>query len=430
MNFELRQRLESRSPADPQSAAVERAGAVLAGVGGRRRAAVLGTTHWGWKLPAELAAVLLAVLAAAAGLIALGDSADGPRSPAHRAADRGPASRVGNAPAGGRRASAAAGQAARLLAIGRRPRCRRARPPLRLDRRRSHQPLATCSNRPLRGAGAARRRVPVLRAIRPARMCAATCRTDPSTATPSTPRPSFDVKIEPGNTEIERGTSLFVVAEFARVVPPDATLIVTGSARRRNANRGYGLAAWTIRNSSAACPPSPRSDLLRRIRRPSHRNLSRDRVRLSGIAAGRCRAGISLVYAARADRRPGRAAHHGRRRHRTHAALQSEQRRRRSEAAGQRRSRHRARARRFATRASRLSRQLDAHRVAALQVAAGRRRPAAESLSDRRSSSTSRPIVRRRSRFERPGRDVDVSPLEELQLKANVTDDLASSRAA
>lgn len=38
--------------------------------------------------------------------------------------------------------------------------------------------------------------------------------------------PAFDVKIEPGNTEIERGTSLLVIAEFGGMVPLDATLMV------------------------------------------------------------------------------------------------------------------------------------------------------------------------------------------------------------
>jgi hypothetical protein len=41
--------------------------------------------------------------------------------------------------------------------------------------------------------------------------------------------PAFDVKIEPGNTEIERNTALLVVAEFGKSVPADATLFVSNA---------------------------------------------------------------------------------------------------------------------------------------------------------------------------------------------------------
>jgi hypothetical protein len=41
---------------------------------------------------------------------------------------------------------------------------------------------------------------------------------------------AFDVKVDPGNVEIERGTSLLVVAEFPRDIPPEATLVVTSEA--------------------------------------------------------------------------------------------------------------------------------------------------------------------------------------------------------
>ncbi len=40
---------------------------------------------------------------------------------------------------------------------------------------------------------------------------------------------AFDIKVDPGNTEIERGTSLVVVAEFAAAVPPEAALVTSGS---------------------------------------------------------------------------------------------------------------------------------------------------------------------------------------------------------
>jgi hypothetical protein len=45
----------------------------------------------------------------------------------------------------------------------------------------------------------------------------------------------FEVKVDPGNTEVERGTSLVVVAEFAGAVPPEATLVVAGDAADRQA---------------------------------------------------------------------------------------------------------------------------------------------------------------------------------------------------
>jgi hypothetical protein len=45
----------------------------------------------------------------------------------------------------------------------------------------------------------------------------------------------FDVHVEPGNAEVERGTSLVVVAEFAGAVPPDATLVVSDSTAGQQA---------------------------------------------------------------------------------------------------------------------------------------------------------------------------------------------------
>ncbi|HEY3394499.1 MAG TPA: DUF4175 family protein [Lacipirellulaceae bacterium] len=44
----------------------------------------------------------------------------------------------------------------------------------------------------------------------------------------------FEVKVDPGNAEVERGTSLVVVAEFAGAVPPEATLVVAGDATDRH----------------------------------------------------------------------------------------------------------------------------------------------------------------------------------------------------
>jgi hypothetical protein len=46
----------------------------------------------------------------------------------------------------------------------------------------------------------------------------------------------FEIKVDPGNTEIERGTSLVVVAEFAGAVPPEATLVVAESDAARAAD--------------------------------------------------------------------------------------------------------------------------------------------------------------------------------------------------
>lgn len=50
-----------------------------------------------------------------------------------------------------------------------------------------------------------------------------------STAISGLPRGDFEVSVEPGNVEIERGTSLLVVAEFARAVPADATLVISAA---------------------------------------------------------------------------------------------------------------------------------------------------------------------------------------------------------
>src|SRR5690606_22886147 len=48
---------------------------------------------------------------------------------------------------------------------------------------------------------------------------------DPDAPAAIAPR-NFDVVVEPGNTEIERGTSLLVVAKFGRSVPDEAMLAV------------------------------------------------------------------------------------------------------------------------------------------------------------------------------------------------------------
>src|SRR5690606_14455903 len=48
---------------------------------------------------------------------------------------------------------------------------------------------------------------------------------DPDAPAAIAPR-NFDVVVEPGNTEIERGTSLLVVAKFGRSVPAEAMLAV------------------------------------------------------------------------------------------------------------------------------------------------------------------------------------------------------------
>lgn len=41
----------------------------------------------------------------------------------------------------------------------------------------------------------------------------------------------FDVKIEPGNTELERGSSLLVVARFGKSIPADVTLVTEGASQ-------------------------------------------------------------------------------------------------------------------------------------------------------------------------------------------------------
>ena len=84
------------------------------------------------------------------------------------------------------------------------------------------------------GAGAARRRVRRPGRPRQARIPASARRC-------SAGRPAADCELRSrgrsGQLEIERGTSLLVVAEFPRAVPPDATLVVTTGRRRRPRSR-------------------------------------------------------------------------------------------------------------------------------------------------------------------------------------------------
>jgi Domain of unknown function (DUF4175) len=52
----------------------------------------------------------------------------------------------------------------------------------------------------------------------------------------------FQLEVDPGNTDVERGTSLVVVAEFAGAVPPDATLVVSdGSAGQQSEEMARSL---------------------------------------------------------------------------------------------------------------------------------------------------------------------------------------------
>lgn len=51
---------------------------------------------------------------------------------------------------------------------------------------------------------------------------------------------AFDVKVDPGNTEIERGASLLVVARFKGAVPADASLVVSDSNSGNNTNGSGG----------------------------------------------------------------------------------------------------------------------------------------------------------------------------------------------
>ncbi len=46
----------------------------------------------------------------------------------------------------------------------------------------------------------------------------------------------FEIKVDPGDCEIERGTSLVVVADFPLAVPPDATLVITDDKEGRQAD--------------------------------------------------------------------------------------------------------------------------------------------------------------------------------------------------
>ena len=52
--------------------------------------------------------------------------------------------------------------------------------------------------------------------------------------------PGFTVKVEPGDTEVERGTSLLVLARVAGQMPPEATLVMKSCWRREFAPGDVG----------------------------------------------------------------------------------------------------------------------------------------------------------------------------------------------
>jgi hypothetical protein len=54
---------------------------------------------------------------------------------------------------------------------------------------------------------------------------------------PLLPAGAYDIRIEPGNAEVERGAPLLVIAKFHGAVPPEATLIVREAPRGRDAAR-------------------------------------------------------------------------------------------------------------------------------------------------------------------------------------------------
>ena len=160
----------------------------------------------------------------------------------------------------------------------------------------------------------------------------------------------------------------------------------------------------------------------RRIRRPAERNVSRHGVRLSGAGAGRC--GARCIQSTRRSRRrwsktcgtsrPSRA-----RSSRCICRLNKEV----AEARLVGTDGEKIELKQDRNDAKRVPHQLDARRVAAVQSCSlvdrdgrGNRLPAEIVVN----VTPNRPP---KIAIERPGRDVEVSPLEELQLKATVSDD-------
>ncbi len=131
--------------------------------------------------------------------------------------------------------------------------------------------------------------------------------------------------VEPGNTELGRGTSLLVVARFAGAVPADASLVVENAAQRR------------VRRRHDAKPARPDVRRPRRVgRRPtstyrvefdgqSTETLSRPGVRVPRARAHRREARLPPLHVARAEDRRGYPPRHGRRGHRADPALSPQQ---------------------------------------------------------------------------------------------------------
>ena len=68
-------------------------------------------------------------------------------------------------------------------------------------------------------------------------------------------------QVEPGNTEIERGTALLVVARFGGAVPADASLVVDGPGAHRGAAADDAEPAKTRRSPAASSRSTPTSPI-------------------------------------------------------------------------------------------------------------------------------------------------------------------------
>ena len=136
-----------------------------------------------------------------------------------------------------------------------------------------------------------------------------------------------DVQVDPGNTEIERGTSLLVVARFKGGVPAEASLVVDDQARtatRRGMTRSLEDPTFAGRVESVDADLAYRVEFEGKstetfhVRVFEYPELERTDAKLV----------FPAVHVARAEDRRGHPPRHGRRGDRADLALPAQQRRR------------------------------------------------------------------------------------------------------
>ena len=189
-----------------------------------------------------------------------------------------------------------------------------------------------------------------------------------------------DVEVDPGNTELERGTSLLVVAHFKGAVPAAASLAVEGLSEgtiRRPMTRSLEDPTFAGRVESVDADLSYRVDFAGRSTETYHVKV----FEYPELERTDAELVYPVVHVARAEDGRGHPPRHGGRGDRAHPALPAQQGRRRRPA-GRREGRgHDALARR--RRQLRLPRDLHPGRPAALPRPAGRPGRPAEQADDR-----------------------------------------------